>query len=590
MLRFVLAIVLLVMTPFQTVLAQGAGNVVWVQIAARPSQAEAEARAAEYAETLEDVAGFDMGRGWFAIALGPYTEEDARQVLQVYRRDGLIPRDSYIAQSGAYGAQYWPANVPAAADPAPTAAVTASPTPSTPAIVVPQASPAPETDAGTPDAETRQAALRSERALTAEERRGLQIALKDRGFYNGGIDGAFGRGTRASMAAWQRANGADDTGVLTTRQRAQLIAQYNAILDGLGVQTVRDATAGISIRMPTSLVRFDRYEAPFAHYDPRQDGGARVLLISQPGDRDTLAGLYVVMQTLSIVPLQGDRTLTRDSFSLTGRSNSIVSETRVSLSDGHIKGFTLIWPAGDEARRSRLISEMSRSLTRLGGVMDPSTGAAPAADPDLVSGLRIRRPRASRSGFYVTPGGAVLTTAEAVQNCSRITLDGDLDAELRAVDAVRGIALVTPGEVLSPLQVANFSPMPPQLSSEIAVAGYSYEGTLNAPSVTFGALADLSGLAGEPTLNRLTVPALTGDQGGPVMDGNGNVFGMLLPRPDSSRQLPDDVQFALSSAALSDFATQAGIDVNYGFRTDALAPEDIASRGADMTVLVSCWE
>ena len=595
MLRYVFVLALLVLMPAQGVRAQGAQDVVWVQIAARPSLAEATDQAAEYARTLEDVAGFDMGRGWFAIALGPYTRADAQQVLQVYRRDGLIPRDSYIAQSGAYGTQYWPANTQGEANlttEAAPAPVPAQPAPEAPAETATAPEALPETPAATetPDPENRAAALRSERALTREERQELQIALQDGGFYRGAIDGAFGRGTRASMSAWQRANDLPETGVLTTRQRTSLIAQYNAILDGLGLQTVRDATAGISISLPMSVVQFDRYEAPFAHYRPLQENGPMVVLISQPGDRDTLAGLYAVMQTLSIVPLQGDRALKRDGFTIVGRSNKIVSETRVSLRSGEIKGFTLVWPADDEARRTRLISRMDSSLTRLPGVMDPATGTTLTQDADLVSGLSVRRPRVSRSGFFVTRRGAVLTTAEAVQNCSRITLDGELDAELSLIDADRGIALVTPGETLSPLNVASFSPVPPQLSSEIAVAGYSYEGTLNAPSVTFGALEDLSGLGGEPTLNRLTVPALTGDQGGPVMDQNGNVFGMLLPRPKSNRQLPDDAQFSLSPAALSDFATRAGLDVTYSARTDTLAPEDIASLGADMTVLVSCWE
>ncbi|WP_298843774.1 serine protease [uncultured Roseobacter sp.] len=594
MLRYVIVLAVLVLAPLQTAQAQGSQDVVWVQIAARPSLAEAVDQAAEFARALEDVAGFDMGRGWFAIALGPYTREDAEQVLQVYRRDGLIPRDSYIAQNGAYRGQFWPVQGAQTGDTAGTSLQTTTETPAAPpaepAIVVPEAPQQAQEEAGTPDPETRADALRSERALTREERRELQIALQDGGYYSGGIDGAFGRGTRASMAAWQRANDVPDTGVLTTRQRAKLMAQYNAILDGLGMQTVRDATAGIAVRLPTSVVRFDRYEAPFAHYRARDEGGPVVLLISQPGDRDTLAGLYAVMQTLSIVPLQGDRALARDSFSLVGRNDRIVSETRVSLQSGEIKGFTLIWPADDEVRRARLITEMNRSLTRLPGVMDPATGTTLSQDADLVSGLAVRKPRASRSGFFVTQRGAVMTTSDVVENCARITLDGDLDAELSLVDADRGIALITPGEALAPLHVANFSPVPPQLSSEIAVAGYSYEGTLNAPSVTFGSLADLGGLAGEPTLNRLTIPALTGDEGGPVMDASGNVFGMLLPRPDSNRQLPDDVQFSLSPSALSDFATRAGIDVTYSARADALAPEDIATRGVDMTVLVSCWE
>jgi hypothetical protein len=59
--------------------------------------------------------------------------------------------------------------------------------------------------------------------------------------------------------------------------------------------------------MPTGMVEFARYEAPFAHYDSKDGSGVRVLLISQSGDQRTLFGLYDIMQTLEIVPLEGQR-------------------------------------------------------------------------------------------------------------------------------------------------------------------------------------------------------------------------------------------------------------------------------------------
>ena len=54
----------------------------------------------------------------------------------------------------------------------------------------------------------------------------MQTALQWFGFYTSTIDGAFGRGTRASMAAWQEAQGLDPTGILTTAQRATLTTAW----------------------------------------------------------------------------------------------------------------------------------------------------------------------------------------------------------------------------------------------------------------------------------------------------------------------------------------------------------------------------
>ena len=82
--------------------------VVWVQIEAQPSLTEAQTAARRYGASLADVNGFSLGNGWYAIALGPYRQEEAERVLQVYRAEGVIARDSYIAASSDYQQQFWP--------------------------------------------------------------------------------------------------------------------------------------------------------------------------------------------------------------------------------------------------------------------------------------------------------------------------------------------------------------------------------------------------------------------------------------------------------------------------------------------------
>ena len=588
--RFVLVLLLAFGSLTRSLSAQTTEEIVWVQIEARPSFSEAVARAETYAQELADVNGFTLSSGWFAIALGPYRREDAEQVLRVYRAERQIPFDSYIATSDTYGQQFWPVGADIF-NQGPADTPPAEPAPEAPEDQPLAALPEPDIESPTAEADESPAeARRGEQLLTRAERQALQTALQWAGYYNAAIDGAFGSGTRRSMAAWQRANGYEPTGILTTSQRAALLGQYTAILDGLDMQLVRDAAAGIDIKMPTAEVAFDTYQAPFAQYNATSDLGARVLLISQMGDRTTLSSLYEIMQTLEIVPLEGPRSLRGDSFTLVGRNAKIVSETRVSLAGGRIKGFTLIWPAGDEERRRRVIDEMEASFVRQSAVLDADAGVTEAQQIDLVSGLQVRKPLMSRSGFYVDTSGAVVTTADAVQSCTRITLDEVYDATLSGVDPTNGIAILKPTERLAPPDFARFSPNVPRLQSQVAVAGYSFEGQLNAASVTFGTLSALKGLSGEANMSRLAVDALPGDAGGPVFDEGGNVMGMLLPRPSGTRQLPDEVRFALSGEAIAGVLAEAGVVAQQGERTASLAPEDITARGVGMTVLVSCWE
>ncbi|MCB1357580.1 MAG: trypsin-like peptidase domain-containing protein [Maritimibacter sp.] len=589
----------------------------WVQLSANATLAEAEGDARAYAARLPEVNGFRLGNsGWYAVALGPYSAETATEKLIALRAQGAIPNDSYISDGAPYGQRFWPvgATEPAGAatpveetaatvEPEPEPAPVAEPLPTEPVVAAPEPAPAPALPV--PAEETREEALAAERALDEDGRKALQIALQWEGFYQSLIDGDFGPGTRGAMAAWQAAQGYEETGVLSSRQRAELMQGYNEVMASMGLAQVMDPRAGIEITLPTAMVKFTRYEAPFAHYEG--DEGVRVVLISQRGDRATLWGLYDILQTLAVVPPEGPRKRDDASFSIQGENAQLISHTYAALVDGAVKGWMLIWPQGERVldaetgaytyeqdRRLGLVLEAMRtSFTSLGATaLDDNAGMDDATQSiDLVSGLEIRRPEKSRSGFYVSDTGAVLTTTEAVESCGRITLDEAYDVDVAARDEALGLALLTPTQPLAPLAVAEFLPSEPRLQSELAVAGYSYGGRLSSPTLTYGRLADVSGLSGEPEISRLEIRAQDGDTGGPVIDQNGSVAGMLLASPSGDgRVLPTDVGFIAKVATLADFLAANGITAATAGFAGSMTPYELSGHAADLTVLVSCWD
>ncbi len=570
---------------------------VWVQIEAQSSLNAINEALQRRAGQLQDVNGFYLGSGWYGVALGPYTPDDAQRILTALRAERRIPRDSYIAEAGDFERQIWPigedqlataqAAVPTVIEETELQVtqtepqITTESTEDTAALVQPE----PEVVEETP-----REARASESRLSRDERAALQIALQWSGHYAGRIDAAFGAGTRRSMAAWQAENGYDQTGILTTRQRAQLLGQYNAVLDGMDLAMVSDPQMGIEMILPTGIVEFTRYEPPFAHFDATGDIPARVLMISQEGNQDTLFGLYDIMQTLRIVPQDGPRERGSNSFTLIGESATMISQTEATLKNGQIKGFTLVWPAGDEERRTRILSEMQKSFTATSGVLDPAVGYNDEQSIDLISGLEIRKPILSRSGFYVDAVGTVITTTEVLENCGHITIDDEYDAEIVAQNDALGIVVLRPKAALTPMNVAAFRQGAPRLKSDVAVAGYSYGGVLGAPSLTYGEVAELRGLNGESELNRLELAALDGDAGGPVFDIGGGVLGMLLPRMSGERQLPDGVSFSADAEALQQVLMDAGVQVLVAGDAGQIPPAELTDRANGMTVLVSCWE
>lgn len=418
----------------------------------------------------------------------------------------------------------------------------------------------------------------------------LQVALKWAGFYSGRIDGAYGQGTRASMANWQAANGFEPTGILTTFQREELLAQYNAVFDGLGFETVSDSEAGIQIDLPMAALKFDGYSAPFARYLASGDLPVQVHLISEPGDAATLGGLYEIMQTLQIIPLDGPRKLSRNGFMIEGSNDEVVSYTEVSLQGNEIKGFTLVWPAGDEGRRTRVIERLSGSFTRIPGVLSGAMNLDVQQSLDMVAGLDVRKPSFSRSGMWADGAGRVVTLADGLDTCASILLESEHEATLAAVDAATGLALLTPKDALSPMAQPLLQKSLPRLQTEIAVAGYSFGGQLGAPSVTFGTIEDMQDLSGDSTRMRLSAHTTDSDFGGPVLDMSGAVIGLLTPQKDTTRALPEDVRFAIKESGLEAFLAAQGIAAGTTSDVGRMEAEDLRHAASDLTTLVECWK
>ncbi|MCR9068802.1 MAG: trypsin-like peptidase domain-containing protein [Rhodobacteraceae bacterium] len=608
--RMVIAAMMAVMVGL---IAQGAEaqDRAWVQLEAFSELVNAQARAGTYAQLVEDVNGFRTPDGLYAIVIGPFAPDAAATALNTLRNQGVVPLDSFITDDSAYVSQFFPVGATVLTDPAPQAPATqeaetpatedaasndttapeavAEPAPEPIVEEVAEAEPAPAPAPLIPE-ETVQEARQSEAQLDREGRDALQIALAWYGYYTGAIDGAFGPGTRGSMSAWQQDKGYEPTGVLTSRQRAELLGDYRGELAALGMETVTSDVAGIEIDLPLAMVEFAGYNFPFAQYTEINDSGVQILLISQPGTETTLFGLYEIMQTLEIVPLDGERERGRDSFLLTGQSDTLRSHTEARLVRGTVKGFTIVWPPERDDQIARVLPMMQSTISYIDGVLDPAVVPETMEDGvDMVSGLEVRTPDRVRTGFFIDADGTVLTTTEAVGDCAQTLINDSYEAELAYSDADLGIAVLRPLTQLAPLAFGVLAEGSGRVQAPIAVSGFPFDGTLSTASMSFGTLAALEGMNGETTLQRLDIATAESEAGAPVLDFTGSVTGMVLPGTVSGRTLPADVTLALQVDALRDALTAAGLVLDAAPREDRMNEENLARLGADMTVTVSCW-
>ncbi|NDI04485.1 MAG: peptidoglycan-binding protein, partial [Rhodobacteraceae bacterium] len=420
----------------------------------------------------------------------------------------------------------------------------------------------------------------SEGLLSRAEKMDLQRYLQWAGYYNSTIDASFGRGTRRSMAAWQTDNGHEDTGVLTTAQREKLRAQYFAIFDGLGLETHRDLESGISIDLPKEVVAFDAYAAPLAHFKSQDASSpAQIFLISAAGNRGDLAAIYGVLPTLSIVPMNIEKSLNKDRFVITGAGTSTLAFITASHKGGEIKGFGLIWPNQNEEQFDRLVAHMRKSFETFSGTLDPSLSVA-IHDPETEFGVAIRKPAFVKSAVFVSDQGHAITDTSNLEQCSALTIGGTYDAEIIARSET-GAGLLSPKSDFNPISYAKLGNAV-RKGDKTFLSSYPYGGRLGLASVTRATVIETTDLSGNAEKFRLDFLAEPGDLGGAVLDQSGNLTGILVSRDDTGRVLPNNVNFAVATDALVSMMQSAGLRLRTG-KTDRL--DDVALIASAQNIL-----
>ena len=572
--------------------ASAAQDMHWIQIEAQPSLLEAETRARIYAQEFPDTQAHSIGSGWYAITLGPLPEDKADLRMSQLRARAAIPRDSFLATGANYRQRIYPiGSTPAAVTPAQTVEAEVVQEEATQVSVVETAESAaseqasPEQSIYVPD-ETLSVARASEGLLSREEKMDLQLYLQWAGYYNSTIDASFGRGTRRSMAAWQTDNGHEDTGVLTTAQREKLRAQYFAIFAGLGLETHRDLEAGISIDLPKEVVAFDAYAAPLAHFKSQDASSpAQIFLISAAGNRGDLAAIYRVLPTLSIVPMNIEKSLNKDRFVITGAGTSTRAFITASHKGGEIKGFGLIWPNQNEEQFDRLVAHMRKSFETFSGTLDPSLSVA-INDPETEFGVAIRKPAFVKSAVFVSDQGHAMTDTSNLEQCSSLTISGTYDAEIIARSET-GAGLLSPKSDFNPISYAKLGNAV-RKGDKTFLSSYPYGGRLGLASVTQATVIETTDLSGNAEKFRLDLLAEPGDFGGAVLDQSGNLTGILVSQDDTGRVLPNNVNFAAATDALTSMMQSAGLRLRTG-KTDRLDDVALIASAQNILTPIECW-
>lgn len=228
-----------------------------------------------------------------------------------------------------------------------------------------------------------------------------------------------------------------------------------------------------------------------------------------------------------------------------------------------------------------------------------ATAAAPPAITATPGVAQVRpNPQARRvstgTGFVVAPD-RVLTNQHVVDGCDRILARAPDGRWLAAVppaqvDRALDLSILTiPG---NPGPALSFRAGPAVRRGEGVVAyGFPLSGLLSAdPKLTRGEINALGGLRNDQNTYQISAEVQPGNSGGPLLDMQGHVVGVVVAKLDSRRvQNIDNVNFAVKGDAAQAFLRRAGLAFQTaqsdGAERSAADVGDIANRS---TVLLRC--
>ena len=258
------------------------------------------------------------------------------------------------------------------------------------------------------------------------ERLGIQADLA----WLGGDDevpgGDFDESTVDAIKAFQKRNGAKETGVLTDEQRALLAAAVQTRQEAVGWRVIDDHATGARLGLPGKLVPKSGSARTGSRWTSAQ---GQIQVESFRLREASLSALFDQEKRSPRGRQIGYSALKPDSFVMSGEQGLKKFVVRVQASGSELRGITILYDQATEGTMDRIANAMANAFQ---GFPDPNAGPPPGR----------RRGVEYSTGILVSAGGDLLVIGPATDECQAITVPGLGHAERAAKDKSSDLALL----------------------------------------------------------------------------------------------------------------------------------------------------
>jgi hypothetical protein len=425
-------------------------------------------------------------------------------------------------------------------------------------------------------------------AMPEADRKAVQDALGWLGFYNGAVDGAFGKRTRDAVLAYQTSVGASADGTVSAAQADALKAAAQKARSAVGFQLIDERRSGARIGAPLKIL--DKIAIVGGDVTLEKAGGSVTLAFPYRTGADAdLAALYAKLtadekgRKIAYKAMKAD-----DFFVVAGELGGRKFYTRFAKAPANwrsgpeLRGFVFAYPNDQAADFDRIALAVANSFEpfsksaasldtaaaraasslTLGDVVkvaaeSPAASAAQPAAPNMAAGPAgapsPSAPEPTATGLIVAPGQAL--TALGPADCANPAVDGKPARTLRA-DASSGLALLA-GDF-------GAGAAPPRLgagSAELVVLSVEPGATPGTSQLLLSAATPTPADDGPRTI----VAALTkAASGAPAFDRKGALAALVAPIKDEPKRVAGVALAAphalIALDAIERFVGQAGVE------------------------------
>jgi len=187
----------------------------------------------------------------------------------------------------------------------------------------------------------------------------------------------------------------------------------------------------------------------------------------------------------------------------------------------------------------------------------PNKAGGTTTLPELVTS----QPDAFGSGFYVTSNGYLLTNQHVVNGARKVFVYSGsqrLPAQVVKTDAANDLALLKVSGTFAALPVSSSRRV--KLGQTVSTVGFPNPDLQGkSPKLTKGEISSLSGASDDPKYFQISVPVQPGNSGGPLVDGYGNVVGVVTAKLSTKAALatagtlPENVNYAVKGTFVMGF-------------------------------------